>query len=132
MNQLATKIKELPIEMISEILKHMKLRFYVTIFYDNRNVHNAYNKFEWFDKIEDAVVMFFSHCKKVYYYRTGDDYFYFAFGTNKIIYSINAYDRFDLNGMTNKILEINKIFPFDIQIISDRLRLSDSSYYEDK
>lgn len=124
MNQLATKIEE------EEILKHMKLRFYVTVFYDNRNADNAYNNFKWFDTIEDALVMFFNNCKKVYYHRTGDDDFYFAFGTNKKICSINAYDYFDLNEIENQIKEINKVFPFDIQAILDRLKLSDRSYYE--
>ena len=60
MNQLlATKIKELPVEMISEILKHMELRFYVGVFYQ-RGTIPPYYRFEWFDEIEDALVMFFN------------------------------------------------------------------------
>lgn len=132
MNQLATKIKELPVEMISEILKHMELRFYVTIFIDSDYDDERIFETIWFDKIEDALTMFFIHCKKAYYCRSKDDYS-FTFGTNKVIYNNNSsFYPYTIEEIIEKILEINKIFPFDIQIISDQLKLNDHNYYNFK
>lgn len=51
MNQLALQIKELPIELIIEILNNLKLKFYVL---NNEDI----TCIKWFDTTEDAIVFF--------------------------------------------------------------------------
>lgn len=55
MNQLALQIKELPVELIIEILNNLKLKFYVL---NNEDI----TCIKWFDTIkdtiEDAIVFF--------------------------------------------------------------------------
>jgi len=125
MNKLAIKIKELPVEMITEILNHTVIHYYVSVYYDT-----DFLGIHWYDNIEDALSYYFLHCKKVWFGVTDNKDFYFEFGTNKHIYSINAYDVYDVDDIKSKLNKFEKTFVFNKQEILDRLKLDKPEYCE--
>ena len=108
------------------------------MYYVNIKFSNVFSIFgvNWFDSIEDALVYYFFHYKKVFYIKdtiTGE--FYFEFGSalhGKILSQDNYYDPdnfqfFSLDYIIEDFRCIEEKVETEIQ---DRLKLKDKDYYE--
>ena len=129
--ELAKQIKNLPLEMISQIFKDIKIRYYVSIIFSIGFVVNI----EWFDSIEDALSYYFFHCKRVYYNRRDSGQFKFEFGSNKMLHGIDnnfwRYLRYDINEIENILQILKEECKFDSEKVLKRLDLENKFHYED-